>query len=54
MYQVFKSRWLNRWHVYEVDTGGRAWLATFNDAADAAEWARFLDARWMEENSCEG
>lgn len=40
MLQVVKHRWRNRWHVYEVDTGGRAWLATFRNASDAADWVR--------------
>lgn len=35
MLQIMKSRWRNRWHVYEVDTGGTIWLATFRHAADA-------------------
>lgn len=41
MLQVISSRiWRNRWYVYEVDTGGKAWLATFRNAADAADWVR--------------
>lgn len=41
MLQVVKSRWRNRWHIYEVDTGGRAWLASFRNVDDAADWVRW-------------
>jgi hypothetical protein len=40
MLQVWKSFWRDRWHVYEVDTGGTAWLATFRHPTDAIEWVR--------------
>lgn len=40
MLQVMKSRWRDRWHVYEVDTGGTVWLATFLRPTDAIEWVR--------------
>lgn len=37
---VIKSRWRNRWHVYEVDVGGRVWLASFASELSAKEWVR--------------
>lgn len=40
MLHVIKSRWRNRWHVWEIDTGGSIWLATFRNAADACAWVR--------------
>ena len=40
MLQVFKSCWRNRWHVYEVDTGGKVWLATFASKQSAYDWLR--------------
>lgn len=40
MLHVIKSRWRACWHVYEIDTGGSIWLATFRDCADAASWVR--------------
>jgi hypothetical protein len=36
--RVTKSRWFDRWHVYDIDTGGKVWLATFRRYADAADW----------------
>jgi len=38
MLHVVKARWRNRWHVYEIDTGGMVWLATFRNADDAEDW----------------
>ena len=44
MLQVFKSRWRNRWNVYEVDTGGCAWLASFRSEEAAVSWVhRYYD-----------
>ncbi len=40
MLHVIKSRWRNRWHVYDVDTGGIAWVATFRQETDAYDWVR--------------
>lgn len=40
MLHVIKSRWRDRWHVWEIDTGGRVWLATFRNHADAYAWVR--------------
>src|ERR1700761_945560 len=39
MIKVFRSTWRNRWHVYEVDTGGKVWLASFRSARAAYDWA---------------
>lgn len=38
MLHVVKSRWLSRWHVYEIDTGGKAWLATFRFGEHAEDF----------------
>lgn len=46
MLHVIKSRWRNRWHIYEIDTGGTAWVATFLYERDAQEWVR----RFYEDN----
>jgi hypothetical protein len=40
MLHVIKSLWRDRWYVYEIDTGGWAWLATFRRKADAFEWVQ--------------
>lgn len=40
MLHVIKSRWRDRWHVYEIDTGGSIWLATFRNPDDAIGWVR--------------
>jgi hypothetical protein len=38
MLRVVKSFWRNRWHVYEIDSGVRAWLATFRTEEAAVAW----------------
>lgn len=38
MLHIIKSYWRNRWHVYEIDTGGKVWLATFGSQSDACAW----------------
>ena len=40
MLQVVKSRWRDRWHVYDIDTGGTIWLASFQHERDAVLWVR--------------
>lgn len=39
MMEVYKG-WWGRWHVYEVDTGGTAWVASFRHEMDAINWVR--------------
>lgn len=40
MLEIFKSKWRNRWHVYDVDTGGTVWVASFRHEEDAMAWVR--------------
>jgi hypothetical protein len=40
MLHVLKSRWRNCWHIYEIDIGGKVWLATFRSEVDAYNWVR--------------
>ena len=42
MLRVVKSRWRDRWHVYEIDTGGSVWLATFRQEEEAVAWIDWI------------
>jgi hypothetical protein len=44
MLEVYRSiwPWRKRWHVYDVDTGGTRWVASFLHEADAIRWVDSL------------